>query len=146
MKTLFDNIDSILVIEDTTTDFVMLEKAFRRARFQAQLELVKSAAEGYSWFDGTVSEGKALPDLVLLDLGLPGESGMDLLKNLKAMPVLKRTALIVYSASESPTDMAKAGRLGADWYFVKKSSPQDLDYVMRTLSDLVAKGFVDDGE
>ncbi len=59
------------------------------------------------------------PDLVLLDLIMPGQSGFAVLENLRADPDLQATPVIVLSNLGQESDIAKARQLGAIDYLVK---------------------------
>ena len=74
-----------------------------------------------------------LPNLVLLDLGLPDESGLEMLEKLKSAPILSAMKVVVFSGSKSTKDMSKARELGAEWYFIKPSNPADLKFVVQEL-------------
>ena len=108
MQKLFDGVQSILVIEDNLTDFALLEQSFKRAHYKGELVLVKTASDGYAWLKSKLDQGQELPSLILLDLSLPGESGMSVLERLNKTPELQKIAVVVYSGSESPTNMSKA--------------------------------------
>ena len=59
------------------------------------------------------------PDLMLLDLGLPGFDGLDLLDALGGEPGLAGVPVAVYSGRDEPDAVAEARRLGACEYIVK---------------------------
>lgn len=71
-----------------------------------------------------------VPDLVLLDLMLPGLSGFEVLQNIKSNPNLSDTKVIVFSNLGADEDIIKAKQIGADEYMVKSNF---------TLDELVAK-------
>ena len=75
--------------------------------------------------------GRPPPDLVLLDLRLPGQDGHSILKRLKTDPDLGRVPVVILSSSQSPEDVDRAYRLHANAYVRK---PVDLD----TTADLLA--------
>ena len=72
-------------------------------------------------------------DLVLLDLGLPDETGMEILQKLKSEKALQQMKVVVFSGSKSTKNMSKAKELGAEWYFVKPDNPSDLRYIAQEL-------------
>ena len=57
------------------------------------------------------------PRLLLLDLNLPGLSGLDLLKQIKETPFLNEVPVLLFSTSENPRDIKASKDLGADGYF-----------------------------
>jgi two-component system phosphate regulon response regulator PhoB len=66
------------------------------------------------------------PDLIVLDLMLPGLSGFDLLGELRRRPEMADTPVIVLTARRDEIDRIKGLELGADDYVTKPFSPQEL--------------------
>lgn len=64
-------------------------------------------------------------DLVILDLMLPGTSGMDLCRQMKRHPKLDSTPIIILSAKSSETDKIVGLEMGADDYVTKPFSPRE---------------------
>ena len=67
-----------------------------------------------------------VPDLVLLDLVLPGMSGFLVLEALRAEPKTRETPVIIVSAKAQDDDIQKARQLGANDYLVKPFTPEGL--------------------
>jgi two-component system, chemotaxis family, response regulator Rcp1 len=133
------DISAILIVEDDPTDVMLIKQAFKRANFRGLLKEVGTADLAYKWLVERLDSGEGLPELVLLDLGLPDETGMEMLAKLKGTPQLAKMRAVVFSGSRRPTDMAKARDLGADWYFVKQSSPRDLDFIVTELKRICSE-------
>jgi two-component system, NarL family, nitrate/nitrite response regulator NarL len=64
------------------------------------------------------------PDLILLDLNLKGDSGLDILAALKEEDPSRRVVML--TVSDSPEDLIGAIRAGADGYLLKDMEPEDL--------------------
>jgi two-component system nitrate/nitrite response regulator NarL len=64
------------------------------------------------------------PDLILLDLNLKGESGIDILSALKDEDAARRVVML--TVSDAPDDLMHAIRAGADGYLLKDMEPEDL--------------------
>ena len=86
---------------------------------------------GYEIIEAADAEGalailqKDTPDLILLDLLLPGMQGEDVCKKLKCDDRLKTVPVILFTASAS--DIPKVAReIGADDYIMKPFEPEDL--------------------
>ncbi len=97
----------ILLVEDEPSDAVLLRRAFRNAGIDALVACVNNgeAAVDYLhrtgfWGGGTTAN---LPDLMILDLKLPRQSGFEVLERLRAMPSgVRRLPVIVLSSSAEP--------------------------------------------
>lgn len=84
--------------------------------------------EGYQTLEASTGE-EALrkareqnPDLILLDLMLPGVSGLDVMKRLKADPAVKDVLVIMLTAKGEEADIVTGLELGADDYITKPFS------------------------
>jgi CheY-like chemotaxis protein len=66
------------------------------------------------------------PALVLLDVQMPGRSGLDVLRLIKADPTLEATRVILLTAKAQEADIEEGLIAGADFYLTKPFSPLDL--------------------
>ena len=82
--------------------------------------------------DVAVSEN---PDLITLDLMMPGLSGYDLCELLRADPQFDHTPIIIISAKEDTQSKEKAFKLGATEYINK---PFDIDHFLKTIARLTS--------
>jgi DNA-binding response OmpR family regulator len=105
----------VLVVDDEPKIVEVVGDYLRSAGFS-----VTTAADG----DGAVASARARPpDLVVLDLGLPGLDGLDVARELRrASPV----PIIILTARGEETDRVLGLELGADDYLVKPFSPREL--------------------
>ncbi len=69
------------------------------------------------------------PDLVLLDISLPGKSGLELLKELRA--VARQPKVLVISMHDEAVYANRVLRLGADGYIMKKEDPEEIVQAIR---------------
>lgn len=116
----------ILLVEDNRMDVELVLDAFREARL---LDTVHVAPNGHDALDYLFGRGRyadrrayPLPDLVLLDLGLPGVDGFTVLRELKAAPILKRLPVVILTSSREDRDRATTYDSGANSYLVKPVS------------------------
>ncbi len=128
------SISTILIVDDSAADVLLLKMALKRGHFEGHVESVGTTDLAYQWLVGRLDSNEPLPGLILLDLGLPGESGLEMLEKLKGNPVLSKMKVVVFSGSSRPQDIIRARHLGAAWYFVKKSQPTDLNFIVKELA------------
>ena len=91
------------------------------------LETTGMAAKGFE--DGTAffeALAEILPELVLLDIMLPGEDGMEILRKLKASPETKHIPVIMLTAKGSEYDKVMGLDSGADDYVTKPFGMMEL--------------------
>ncbi|MFM0124878.1 response regulator, partial [Paraburkholderia sp. RL18-101-BIB-B] len=71
-----------------------------------------------------------LPDIVVLDIGLPGMSGHELARRLRALPKTAHAVLVALSGFGAPEDRARSREAGCKRHFVKPVNPETLiDFV-----------------
>jgi CheY-like chemotaxis protein len=125
----------ILVIEDNPGDVRLIEEALKEG--VASGHQVSRAADGIDALRFLRREGPhgaaPVPDLILLDLNLPGIDGRELLKEIKATPNLRRVPVIVLSSSKADDDILRTYELNANAYVTK---PVQVDDFLRTIRSL----------
>jgi CheY-like chemotaxis protein len=121
-----NNLAHILLVEDNRMDVELTLDAFREARL---LNTVHVAPTGQDALDYLFGRGKyadrhtyPLPNLILLDLKLPGIDGFEVLRQIKETPILKRLPVIVLTSSKEEGDRAFSYDIGANSYLVKPVS------------------------
>jgi CheY-like chemotaxis protein len=71
------------------------------------------------------------PDVIVLDIGLPGVDGYELARMLKQHPVLGSIRLVAHTGYGSPEDRRKAQEAGFDAHLVKPAELGDLEAALR---------------
>ncbi|HLE28355.1 MAG TPA: response regulator transcription factor [Anaerolineales bacterium] len=114
---------SILVVDDEDTIRDVIRRYLERDGF-----VVREAADGYAALDAI---GEALPDLIVLDLMLPGVDGLSLTRQLRMLKPpgaeeRSRVPIIMLTAKGETSDRIRGLDSGADDYLAKPFSPQEL--------------------
>ncbi len=76
-----------------------------------------------------------MPDIILLDLKMPGVSGHDVLAKLKTTEVIKRIPVIILTSSRDEGDRAMGYDLGANSYLVKPISYSGFLEVVKSVTE-----------
>jgi DNA-binding response OmpR family regulator len=120
----------ILHVEDDDNDAVLLFKACERARLPAELHRVPDGehAKAYLLGEGDYADRLKypVPQIVILDLKLPRMDGFGFLKWLRAEKAFASLPVLVFTASMSREDKARAMTEGANSYFIKPASFETL--------------------
>ncbi len=95
------------------------DNADNRLLVQAILEGAYEVDEYESGPDALAGLGAARPDLVLLDISLPGMDGVEVLRQLRATPALQRLPVVALTAHAMAGDRQKYLGLGFDDYVTK---------------------------
>jgi len=81
------------------------------------------------------AEEKHRPKLILLDLNLPGISGLDVLKRIKEIPFFKYVPVILFSTSDDVNDVRTSLEIGANAFLTKPTGYHNLIICVRSLYD-----------
>lgn len=110
----------ILIVEDNPADVRLIKEALKETSIQATLHILNDGSIATKFLDKAKKKSlEDLPNLILLDLNLPGKSGLEILAHIKGDDTLKRIPVIVLSSSQNPNDIAKAYDLHANCYLMK---------------------------
>jgi DNA-binding response OmpR family regulator len=101
----------ILIVDDHPHILRLLQ-----CELAAEADTVTTAATGEAALRKVREEG---PDLVLLDVMLPGKDGFQVLYELKADPATRGIPVILLTAKALPMEVTHGLELGADWYATK---------------------------
>ena len=113
---------TILLAEDNPADAEMAIDALREAKLANPVVHVEDGVEaldflhGRGQFAGRVDRAVAV---VLLDLKMPRLDGLDVLRQMRDDPELKRIPVVILSSSREESDLARSWDLGANAYVVK---------------------------
>jgi CheY-like chemotaxis protein len=129
------NSDLVLVAEDNPDDALLLRRALDKAGIRARVKIVADGEELLMYLQGhgsyTDRAEFPLPSLIILDLKMPRKSGLEVLHWLNENRGLSIVPTIVLSASSLEKDVRSAYHLGANTYFVKPTTFDELVETMR---------------
>ena len=117
----------ILIIEDTENNRVLLSR-----RLKPRGHVILTADDGEK---GVLMATSELPDLILMDIGLPGIDGWTATRRIKDNPATKHIAVIALTAHAMTTDREKATESGCDDYETK---PIDFTRLFEKIDSLLA--------
>jgi CheY-like chemotaxis protein len=125
----------ILVVEDELADQFSILRAFRQLQTEFSLQVVETGEEAIHYLQGNGMEhGTQYPPpvLIILDLKLPGMSGLDLLKWIRQQPQFQDLPVIALTAYGN-RDLPRAYDLGLNFYLLKPVDSNSLAEVLQGL-------------
>jgi CheY-like chemotaxis protein len=117
----------ILIVEDDPTTIKIISHLLKQ--YQYQILSVSDAEEGLKLVH------KEMPDLVLLDIMLPGMDGLQLLTKLRADQQTSAIPVLILSSLSGENDVLKGLQKGASDYILKPFSPQILFFKIKNILD-----------
>ena len=126
----------ILIVEDNPQDEMLILRALRRANVVNGITVVRDGQQAldYLLHQGEFAGGAtAPPSVVLLDIGLPRVSGLDVLHQLRSHPDTRLLPIVVLTSSDEEEDRLRSYERGAN-SFVRK--PLDFGEFAKVVAEL----------
>jgi CheY-like chemotaxis protein len=108
----------LMIVDDNPADLHLAEEAILDRDLPCNLHLMPSATAALN----QLAEGDHLPDLMLVDVNMPGMNGLDLLEQVKADPALQHLRVVMFTTSANERDRQRARDHRADGYVVKSQT------------------------
>lgn len=110
---------TVLIVEDTQAERQMSSALLSHAGFK--VAVANSAESAWQWLNTNPA-----PNLILLDIVMPGESGLDLCRKIRSHPDWKDIPILFCSSKSEEFDRFWAIRQGGNEYITKPYVPQNL--------------------
>ena len=112
----------ILLCDDDPDEALFLEAAFVKAGFEVTLEWFNRCSTLLAHLPSRVE----VPDLIFVDISMPGENGLECLAEIRKSPAYKNVPVIMYTTSTLSRDIDLAFSTGANLYLPKTSCEAEL--------------------
>lgn len=110
--------NKVLIVDDEVNTVIALE--FLMAQAGYQVDVARTGDETIAMLE------QFAPDVILLDVMLPGIDGLDILQRIRANPACQHIAVIMVTARGRDVEVTRGLALGADAYITKPFSARDL--------------------
>lgn len=126
----------ILLVEDDAGDVELTRYMIKKSKILVKLHVVTDGLEAMAFLrrEGKFAE-VPFPDLILLDLNLPGMDGREVLAEIKADPQLKSIPVVVLTTSQLDEDVVKSYCLGANCFITKPVGLEQFAKVVAAIED-----------
>lgn len=121
---------TILVVEDQPANLLLARASLVRAGFRV--------VEATNADEARMQVDEQTPDLILMDIGLPGQDGLSLTRELKSNGQLAGVPIVALTAHATTEDQLRARAAGCDGFVSKPFSPRHLVDVVAELLPLVS--------
>ncbi len=125
---------NVLLIEDDPEDVDLTEEALAQSRVMVKLSVVHDGEEALAYLN---QEGKyanqQLPDLIWLDLNLPGMSGQEILQEIRQNQSIQHIPVVILTTSDAEEDILRSYRLGANCYVQKPIGIRQFEHILKSI-------------
>lgn len=125
---------TVLIVDDDEDDRLFMEQAFKA---DSPYTHVYQAADGEQALD-LLGSAQPLPDVVLLDLNMPGLSGFEVLKRLKQSAHCQSIPVVILTTSDALADQEQSRQLGATEFITKPTDYNGLNAIAERIRLRVA--------
>jgi len=124
----------ILLVEDSPTDIMMVREVLEQVGPRNTVHVVEDGMEALRFLRRQGSHAQApRPDLILLDLNLPGMNGKEVLAEIKADSSLRTIPVVILTSSHNEADVDGAYRQWANCYVTKPVDYDDFTETVRRI-------------
>lgn len=125
----------ILLVEDDLADQKLIKISLRNEKIANDLYTVQTGEEGMDFLyrRGKYSDDTPQPDLILLDLNMPGMGGKEFLRRIKEDERLKQIPVVILTTSEAEKDIIDSYKLQASGYVHKPVTLEEFKEAMKKL-------------
>jgi CheY-like chemotaxis protein len=129
-------IKRILLAEDNDNDVELTLTALQECRLRNEVEVVRDGADAldYMYHRGKFTDRvDGLPCVVMLDLKMPRVDGLEVLRQIKSDPALRKIPVVMLTSSREEKDLIQSYDLGVNAFVVK---PVDFDQFLNAIRSL----------
>jgi len=111
---------NVLLIEDNPGDIDLTLEAFENSKIKCNVIVFKNGltAKSYLYKENNYTLAET-PDIILLDLNLPGKNGHELLNDIKSNDEIRKVPVVILTSSSAERDIVKSYNLQANCYIIK---------------------------
>jgi CheY-like chemotaxis protein len=127
----------ILLVEDDPGDQKLIKTSLLNEKLINEVHIANSSEEALKYLQRSKNfDNEApMPDLILLDLNMPGMDGKELLRHIKSDDEIGTIPVVILTTSDSDKDILESYKLQAAGYIRKPMSLEELQNVMQNLSE-----------
>ncbi|MCP5146459.1 MAG: response regulator [Gammaproteobacteria bacterium] len=127
---------NVLLVEDSPSDQELTREAFASAKVLNDLYVVDNGMDALDYvFKRNAFASATRPDIILLDLNLPGMDGREVLGHIKSDPELRMIPVIVLTTSDDEHDILRMYDLHANCYITKPVDFRKFVEAIKVLED-----------
>ncbi|RQG89075.1 response regulator [Natrarchaeobius halalkaliphilus] len=126
----------VLLVEDNPGDARLTKEAFKATDSEIRFHVATDGVEAMKTIHTRQCNGSCTrPDIIFLDLNLPGLDGFDVLETLRTELEYPPPPIIVLSSSKTSEDVTRSYELDANAYVTKPESPDEFNTVAQAIED-----------
>ncbi|MGB9074983.1 MAG: response regulator [Terriglobales bacterium] len=129
-------VPEVLLVDDNPADIDLMSEVLAKSKRDLHVNVVSDGTEAIAFINrqGKYAEAPS-PDLIVLDLNLPRKDGREVLAELKTDLALAKIPVVIFTTSQSNSDITRCYELGANCYLRKPGNLPDFVAVVQSMAD-----------
>jgi two-component system response regulator len=124
----------VLLVEDDPGDVELIREGLKGSNTTINLNIVDDGIKAMKYLKkGRPFAGTVKPDVILLDLNLPGKDGWEVLREIKGDEDLKIIPVVILTTSSAEADLKRSHDLGADCYVTKPARLEEFIAIVQSI-------------
>ncbi len=128
---------NMLLIEDDPGDQKLIKISLKNQKISNDIKIITCGEDALEYLENCKNEqpGCEMPDLILLDLNMPGMGGKEFLRRLRQDEVLGKIPVVILTTSDNDKDILESFQLQASGYIRKPIDIKDFIEIMDSLTE-----------
>jgi CheY-like chemotaxis protein len=128
-------VPQILIVEDNPADQALAREALKQSRWNSRAVFASDAQEALRYLSKQAHGARSLPNLIRLDLNLPGLDGRELLRKIRDELRIKTVPIVVLTSSSANEDVRFCYECSANSYVQKPTDLAEFFEVVRGIEE-----------
>ena len=125
-----------MLVDDNPGDIDLTSDVLGKSKWRLHVSAANDGEEAISFLRRRGKYEKApCPDLIVLDLNLPGKDGRSVLAEVKSDPGLATIPVVIFTTSQASSDITRSYELGANCYLRKPGNLADFEAIVQSMAD-----------
>ena len=123
---------NVLIVDDDEADVLLIKRSLEQSERHFFVHSEPTGEHALTYLD-QVGDSSSCPDVVILDLNMPGKSGHEVLQQIRLDPRFASLPVVILTTSENPTDRELAFEQHAQCFATKPSRLDEYDMLVESI-------------
>ncbi|MDQ4140364.1 MAG: response regulator [Bacteroidota bacterium] len=127
-----NKLNCVLLVDDNETTCFINRLLLDKLNIVQELLIARDGRAALDLLQERLNSGQKLPELILLDIKMPGMDGFEFYSEYKKRPEFSSSLVVMLTTSQNTRDLEQAKALGISYYLTKPLTPQKISDIIDT--------------